>query len=486
MRGSEDKFPTELRGVVKMSLVAASRLATAQFRLDAAAFLSQDHLSAVMPGTFRAQQLSQLADVFTVYIQSPVLAYVSPFPQSLPYKTTSELAEYQMGHSVHVSLVADPRLIDWQIKKGNIVVSRSGRVGEAYWVDKRLDGALVGDSFRVVPKNPEDGPFIFAVLSSSFARNFLSGSAYGSVVDHASLDQLRRFPVPYLATTATSKISEAITKGLAARERAYDLLDEAQIAVLHSCGLAFLNNDSESNCNGHVDQVIVNIRELIQATPGDSEFRLEAHFYNAFARSVIADIKNCPVNKRTVGELTYEVIMGGRFKRNYVGEAYGTPFLSGKNIVQIRPTDLKYLSNSETQALDDSILKRNWVLVTRSGTIGRTCFVWNNFEDYAASEHILRVIPDESRVDPGYLYALLSSPYGYEQIVRFRHGSVIDEITDEQIKKVLVPLPEPRKQREIGDMVRLAYEKRAEALKLEDEAQQIMMREIDRKTAKET
>jgi hypothetical protein len=80
----------------------------------------------------------------------------------------------------------------------------------------------------------------------------------------------------------------------------------------------------------------------------------------------------------------------------------------------------------------------------------------------------------------------LSSAFGYEQIVRFRYGSVIDEITDEQLKKVIVPLAEPRKQKEVGDAVRLAFEKRAEALKLEDEAQQIIMREINRKAAKET
>jgi hypothetical protein len=43
-----------------------------------------------------------------------------------------------------------------------------------------------------------------------------------------------------------------------------------------------------------------------------------------------------------------------------------------------------------------------------------------------------------------------------------------------------VPLPSPRKQKEIGDLVRLAYESRQSALKLEDEAQQILMREIRR------
>jgi type I restriction enzyme S subunit len=101
--------------------------------------------------------------------------------------------------------------------------------------------------------------------------------------------------------------------------------------------------------------------------------------------------------------------------------------------------------------------------------------VWKNFEGYASSQHILRVLPDEDKVDPGYLYAFLSSEYGYQQIVRFRHGSVIDEVTDQQLKKVIIPLPSPDRQLEIGNLVRRAYEKRAESLRLEDEAQTLLL-----------
>jgi type I restriction enzyme, S subunit len=136
------------------------------------------------------------------------------------------------------------------------------------------------------------------------------------------------------------------------------------------------------------------------------------------------------------------------------------------------------VSNTETEDLEDMLLKRGWILVTRSGTVGRTCFVWHNFEEYAASEHILRVLPIKEQVDPGYLYAFLASDYGYEQIIRFRFGSVIDEISNHQVKQVIVPLPSPEQQQKIGDQVRIAYEKRADALRLEDEAQQILMHEI--------
>ena len=131
------------------------------------------------------------------------------------------------------------------------------------------------------------------------------------------------------------------------------------------------------------------------------------------------------------------------------------------------------------------LVKRGWILVTCSGTIGRTCFVWHNFENYAASQHILRVLPDNDQIDPGYLYAFLASDYGYFQTIRFRHGSVIDEITDKQLKKVIVPVPSRTQQKEIGDVVRLAYEKRAEALRLDEESQALLLRELKESIAKE-
>ena len=476
MHISDPRFPSELRSEVEKNLVVASRLEDAQFRLDAPAFLSSDKLASFIPNTSQSQPLAELADVFTVYIQSPLLAYVDPFAESRPYLTTSELAEFQVRTAPHVSLLADRRLLEWEIRRGNIIVSRSGRVGEAYWVDKKLDGALVGDSFRVVPKTPSDGPFIYAVLASSFARNFLSGSAYGSVVDHASVDQLRTFPMPELAATARSKISSTMNKAITAREHAYDLLDEAQTQLLNANHLLPLNPGDGGDASFSVP-----CTEITQPTASACEFRLEAHYHNPAARAAIASLQKSPSRKSSLGALSHDVIIGGRSKRNYVGSAYGTPFLSGKNIIQIRPSDVKHVSNSETDDLQDMLLERGWILVTRSGTLGRTCFVWHNYEQHAASEHILRVLPDEERVDAGYLYAFLASDHGYEQIVRFRFGSVIDEISNHQLKQVVVPLPSPERQKEIGDLVRQAYEKRAEALQLEDEAQEILLNEISGK-----
>ena len=120
------------------------------------------------------------------------------------------------------------------------------------------------------------------------------------------------------------------------------------------------------------------------------------------------------------------------------------------------------------------LIKKNWILITRSGTLARTVYVWNNYEEFAASEHLIRVVPNNTDIDAGYLYAFLSSDYGYHQLLRYKHGAVIDEITEDQISQTLIPISDNDKQKEIGEIMRRAYGLRAEAIQLEDEAQEIL------------
>jgi len=464
----------------KADTIASSLVSAHTFRLDATAFLNADSRASVSTGASSGEMLADIADVFTVYIQTPILHYVEPFTHSRPYLTTSELGEYQRGTPTHVSLITDPRLIEWEVERDTIVLSRSGRVGEAYWIDKKLAYALVGDSFRVVPKNKEAAYFLYAFLASPYAKDYITGVTYGSVVDHASVEQVRSLPVPTVAGSYRVRISDLVRQAALARGAAYDLLEAAEAALLRVNALhqLLVHDPGVFDPLGQPECFAVGATKA-QAMNGDgSEYRLDAHFYNPTAQLVVANIRKCRCQMKKVGEVAERVLMGPRFKRNYVESTHGVPFLSGKNIVQIRPTDLKYLSNFQMADMQELIVKRGWTLVTCSGTIGRTCFVWKNYEDYAASQHILRVLPDESKIDPGYLYAFLASPYGYEQILRYRHGSVIDEITDKQIEHVLVPCPSRKDQETIGDMVREAYEKRAEAICLEDEAQAILMSEL--------
>ena len=86
------------------------------------------------------------------------------------------------------------------------------------------------------------------------------------------------------------------------------------------------------------------------------------------------------------------------------------------------------------------------------------------------SQHILRIVPVTDNL-AGYLYVWLNSDYGKVLIERYTYGSVVDEIDDEHIKHVPIPLLKDTKLMEmINNLALQANSLRSEAYYLEQEA----------------
>lgn len=393
--------------------------------------------------------------------------------KGIPLYAASELLNHNPETDSYLAKNFTPQFACLMAEPGTLLLSRSGSVGRPVLVPTWMRGiAIQDDVLKITSNDPDITRYLYAYFISPIGQPILADAAFGSVIQHIKVDHIRQVPVIVPHRELLSKIANFIKVAEEVRGQSRELIQEADRQILDANSLPYLPLSK-----GDLETFVVTGHMEAMPSGNISEFRLDAHFYNPTAQQAVFNIRECQVVK-TVGDITREVRMGPRFKRNYVESDHGVPFLSGKNIVQIRPTDLKYLSNLQMADMQDLLVKHGWILVTCSGTIGRTCFVWKNYEDYAASQHILRIIPDDTKIDPGYLCAYLSSRYGYEQILRYRYGSVIDEVSDKQIEKVLVPLPSRTEQTAIGDKVRKAYEKRAEALRLEDEAQAILMKEF--------
>ena len=79
----------------------------------------------------------------------------------------------------------------------------------------------------------------------------------------------------------------------------------------------------------------------------------------------------------------------------------------------------------------------------------------------------------------GYLYVYLKSPYGYYLITKYTYGSVIDEIDDNQISDIPIPiLKDSNKQKKINSLALQANQKRYEAYVCEQNALDIMNNEV--------
>lgn len=129
-------------------------------------------------------------------------------------------------------------------------------------------------------------------------------------------------------------------------------------------------------------------------------------------------------------------------------------------------------------AYDDNLLFVFKTCHTRSGTIGKITIVPKHWEHYIPSDHIIRVIPANKDI-AGYLNIFLASDYGKVLITRFTYGSVVDEIDDNHVRQIAIPLLKNHTvQKKINDLALEANEKRYQAYLLEQEALQIMDRDV--------
>ena len=124
------------------------------------------------------------------------------------------------------------------------------------------------------------------------------------------------------------------------------------------------------------------------------------------------------------------------------------------------------------------LISENTTLITRSGTIGKVALVPKHWENWVASEHIIRVVPANDDI-AGYLNVFLSSEYGYQLITHFTYGSVVDEIDDNHVRQIPFPLLKNKAvQDRINALALEANKKRYEAYLLEQQAIEIMNNEV--------
>ena len=104
-------------------------------------------------------------------------------------------------------------------------------------------------------------------------------------------------------------------------------------------------------------------------------------------------------------------------------------------------------------------------MITRSGSTGIVSIVPEAWEGYAMSEHIIRIVPDKTKINPYYLLGFLRSEYCQEIIRKGVFGSVIDEIDPNFIGKIKIPIPTSQKiYNEIIEPIQKAEQARNEAI----------------------
>lgn len=406
--------------------------------------------------------------------------YVSS-KRGTPFFLPSQLDEILPKPTKFVSTLTVKQLCDDFIKEKSLLLSRSGTIGKSSITSKTTVGKLFSDDvIRVTFKNDYDLGYVYAYLKSEIGLTILQGNIYGSVIDHIEPEHLNDIPIPCAPIADREKINELVQESYNLRDKSNNLITLAQKELYSELGLLDLSTLSpkQYSCNAGFNNYSVKLSK--------TDLRLDGSYHVPIVEEIIKKIseKSERVAKLGDDDISESIILPGRFKRVYVDKVHGIPFFGGKQLLSLNPTNIKYLSplHHGERIEGQLFLKENMCAISCSGTIGKVMIVPKHWEGWTMNQHVIRVVPKTNDI-AGYIYAWVDSPYCRPLIDRYIYGSVVDEVDDEQIAQVPIPIIKNKEAlHKINDNILKANILRYKAYLKEQEAFKIMnaiINEID-------
>lgn len=394
-----------------------------------------------------------------------------------PIYQPSTIVDIKPKPDGYISHLTKTNIEKLRVRKGQILMTCSGTIGNVSYVSDTLKNKIFShDLLRINCKNTVDQGYVYAYLKSKVGNKILLTNSYGAVITHIEPEHLATIPIPDTPKEIKERIHNLIVESFKLRDESNELIDQATALLIDELKLPPISEFKQNNIknSANVNAFSVKLSNLAG--------RVDASYHLPIVDKIVEHLKKYAKEVTTIGDerISKQIILAGVFKRTYVEEEYGYPFLGGKEITQLSPKTEKYLSKPIHKKRYEKELKvtENTILVTDRGTIGTTTIVPRHWNGYAVSQNVLKLVPANNNI-AGYIYIFLNSEWGTELIRRQTYGSVVDMIDNNSLSSVEIPLLKNQDiQNKINDLALKANQKRYEAYILEQEALKIMDEEV--------
>ena len=395
----------------------------------------------------------------------------------VPFFLPSQMTEVKPLVEKRIYALSKCNFSELKLKTNTLLLTRSGTIGTVSYVSQTIKGAVFSDDvIRVTFKDDTNLGYVYAFLKSKVGNKLLTTNGYGAVVTHIEPDHLSTIPIPDAPYELKRRINDLIKKTYQLLDESNLLIDAATSLMVNELHLPDINDFDISlyKKNAGVDTFSVRLSKI--------DKRFDASYSIPTVEALVKHLDYHAEEVTTVGDkrISKDIILPGRFKRVYVGEGYGRIFIGGKQILELDPSNKKYLSIAHHgDRIEKQLeLHEGMTLITCSGTIGKVALVGAQWEKWTANQHIIRVIPANRDIE-GYLYIFLSSQYGHLLISHYTYGSVVDEIDDTHVSSIPFPIMNNKTvQQQINELALEANEKRYQAYMIEQQALQMLDDEV--------
>lgn len=392
--------------------------------------------------------------------------FVKDVEHGVPYLRASEIqkADLNVG-GLFLSKKQASQLGYLRPKRDWILVTCSGTLGKCVYTDARYEHFIAThDLIRIVPRERKVLPgVLYAFLSSKFGFATLTHSQYGSVILHTNPEQVKSIRLPVFPITVQRKVHEKIVESARLREESDTALKRAVTLFEHESSL----NEYPSGCivsKITYSDVMDNGRRL------DAKCQLGVH-------ALDDEMNKIGCKRVLISDVCKDIFIAQRGRRVYVKK--GIPFLSTAEMGLFNPYRHSTNISPFTVGIREMVVHEDDILVSCDGTTGRAVIVGHDMSGMAVSHGALRLIVDPDKISPKYLFCFLRSSYAKSYMEVSSYGSVIQHINDKIVGSMTMPVFKGKVYDSIVADIGEYKEKLAGAADLENEAIDIVEREIE-------
>lgn len=357
-------------------------------------------------------------------------AYARPNEPGLPYLRPYDVFDYLPVASDHLSMARNDDLAKLVPGNGVILQTCSGRnLGPCAIADDYLSQfALSHDMIRIEIESPDDRFYLLAFLRTSLGQQLLRRNMSGSVIDHLTTADVRAVPIPMLASPVRAQVSSLA-------RRAYTAMSSARRQLTDVLAQQAATLPVPARTGPLREGWTIGSKELVD--------RLDVAYYDPVVRAVRRQVREADGIR--CGDLA-TAYLPVRYKRYYVGSEHGRPILSGRQLLQADPVNLRYVSDRSFRNPELYELREGMTIfgaVGRAeGRQGAAALVTSERSGWLASNDVMRLTPRPG-VLPASLWLAIASQQARLQINALSFGSVIDHMNPWDVENIFVPSIDP-------------------------------------------
>lgn len=356
---------------------------------------------------------------------------------------------------------------EFRLSVGDVLFNRTNSykfVGRTGILKEPSDAVFASYLIRLTPDESRLLPeFLTVYLNCPTGVAQIKRRAMESINQtNVSGSEIRAVPIPLLPMAFQRRIAEIVDRAAQARSAGLAAHKKAETQLLDE--LKFLDFQYPET-----QHTVRTFSDTVFAGRWDAEYFRPAYWQ---IRSVCQSYSGGCLQ---LGEIA-QSITNGVESRVFVED--GAPYIrvGDMRTLRIDSRSAEKIPMTESHSLLPKVrLKVGDVLAARSGSIGQAAVVLASDLNSVISSHLMRIrLRDDAPIHGTYLALFLSTLPGVEQVFMNGNGGIVPEISQPNLRKVLIPVPPPKWQTRVAQLISEAHHQEDSAFELMREATDIL------------